>query len=342
MFLSVIIPVYNVAPYLRRGLDSVVAQGGDDYEVILVDDGSTDGSPAICDEYSSRYPFVKTYHIPNGGVGHARNYGIDHAQGEFLQFIDSDDFIDEGLYSRFREVARENSNIDACFFGLKDVDTNGKADGEGHFVTEGLYRKELEEGAELSLQRLYLSVKQAFLFFFPTTKFFKRTLVKDNNIRFREDLHYFEDYLFNLQFFYFATKVYAIGGKAYYNYVHHPGEHLGGKYTPASVITSVAEEIYERSERLPKDEALHRYNVLEYYNNLLGAVDSTYNVLAKGAEAKTMPFIRHWLAEIRRLGYRKDFAVYLGRRKSLLAMDNAYYVYAMQSVRVKLLKFLRK
>ncbi len=342
MLISVIIPVYNVAPYLRRGLDSIVAQGGDDYEVILVDDGSKDDSPAICDEYSSRYPFVKTYHIPNGGVGHARNYGIDRAQGEFLQFIDSDDFLDGGLYTRFREVVRENNDIDACFFGLKDADGDGNTVSEGHFVKEGLYREEFGADEEYSLQRLYLSVKQAFLFFFPTTKFFRRSIVKEQNVRFREDLHFFEDYLFNLQYFYHAQKVYAIGDKAYYNYVHHPGEHLGGKYTPASTITSVAEEIYRLSERLPNDEAFHRCNVLEYYNNLLGAVDSTYNAIAHGKEAKPMPFIRHWLAEIRRLGYRKEFAAYLGRRKSLLAIDNAFYVYAMQCVRVRLLKFLRK
>lgn len=342
MLISVIIPVYNVAPYLRRGLDSIVAQGGDDYEVILVDDGSKDDSPAICDEYSNRYPFVMTYHIPNGGVGHARNYGIDRAQGEFLQFIDSDDFLDGGLYTRFREVVRENNDIDACFFGLKDADGDGNAASEGHFVKEGLYRKELVADEEYSLQRLYLSVKQAFLFFFPTTKFFRRSIVKEQNVRFREDLHFFEDYLFNLQYFYHVQKVYAIGDKAYYNYVHHPGEHLGGKYTPASTITSVAEEIYRLSERLPNDEAFHRCNVLEYYNNLLGAVDSSYNSLAQGEESQPMPFIRHWLAEIRRLGYRKEFAAYLGRRKSLLAIDNAFYVYAMQCVRVRLLKFLRK
>lgn len=191
-----------------------------------MDDGSKDGSAVICDEYAAQYPFVKAFHLENGGVGRARNFGINQAMGDFLQFIDSDDFLDEGLYSRFREVARDNSDIDACFFGLKDVDSEGRADGEGHFVPEGLYQNAHLEGNEYSMQHLYLSVKQAFLFF-PTTKFFKRTLVMENNIRFREDLHYFEDYLFNLQFFYFAKKVYAIGAKAYYNYVHHPGEHLG-------------------------------------------------------------------------------------------------------------------
>ncbi len=342
MLISVVIPVYNVAPYLRRGLDSVIAQGGDDYEVILVDDGSTDASPQICDEYSARFPFVRTFHLKNGGVGRARNFGIDQAQGEFLQFIDSDDFIDEGLYGRFRTVVMENSDMDACFFGLKDADGDGKAETEGHFVAEGMYHKTLGEADEFSLQSLYLSVKQAFLFFFPTTKFFRASIVKENGIRFREDLHYFEDYLFNLQFFFYAQKVYAIGGKAYYNYVHHPGEHLGGKYTAASVVVGVAKEIYRLSERLPMSEAFHKCNVMEYYNNLLHAVDSTYNAKAQGSERKTLPMIRLWLAEIKRLGYKDDFVKYLGNRKSLLAVSNPYGVYLMQNIRMTILKLKRR
>lgn len=341
--ISVIIPVYNVAPYLRRGLDSIIAQGGDDFEIILVDDGSKDASPAICDEYSLRYPFIKTFHIPNGGVGHARNYGIDNAHGEYIEFLDSDDFLDEGLYDKFRQICESHSEIDACFFGLKDYSDNKS--NEGHFVDEGLYKDTEPEGEEVRkdcLQTLYLSVKQAYLFFSPSTKFFRTKLIKEQNIRFRENLHYYEDYLFNLQFFFHAKSVFAIGGKAYYNYVHHPGEHLGGKYTEAGVIVDVAKEIYSLSERLPMSLELHKYNLMEYYNNLLHAIDSTYDVNASGVEAKTMPLIRLWLSEIERLGYKDTFVKYLGNRKTLLAVCNPWYVYLMETLRILLLKFKNK
>lgn len=340
MLLSVIIPVYNVAPYLRRGLDSITAQGGNDFEVILVDDGSTDGSPAICDEYAEKYSFVRVFHIHNGGVGHARNVGIEKAEGKYLQFLDSDDFLDDGLYVRFREVLELHHDIDACFFGLKDF-SDGESN-EGHFVQEGLYSDEIKE-SEKSLANLYLAVKQAFLFFSPTTKFFRTSIVKDNKIRYREGIHFYEDYLFNLQFFYYAKKVYAIGGKAYYNYVHHPGEHLGTKYSPASVIVEVAQEIYERSERLPLTENLHRCNVLEYYNNLLSAVDSTCNKKAVvDSEKDTLRYIRLWLSEIRRLGYRDEFKAYLGNRRPLLWCANAYVVLLMQGIRKLCLKIKNK
>ena len=95
MIFSVVIPVYNVKDYLPKCIDSVLAQDFEDYEVILIDDGSTDGeSGAICDRYAAAHPErIRAIHKPNGGVGEARNVGIEAAQGEYLIFIDSDDYI---------------------------------------------------------------------------------------------------------------------------------------------------------------------------------------------------------------------------------------------------------
>lgn len=95
MKLSIIVPVYRVEDTLSRCLDSVLSQPYADYELILVDDGSPDGSGAICDEYASRHPFVHVIHKENGGLSSARNAGIDVSQGEYITFIDSDDFIGE-------------------------------------------------------------------------------------------------------------------------------------------------------------------------------------------------------------------------------------------------------
>lgn len=92
MRFSIVIPVYNVAPYLCECVDSVILQVFKDYEIILVDDGSTDGSSAICDEYAKKYTQVKVIHKINGGLSDARNFGIKEAQGDFLIFLDSDDF----------------------------------------------------------------------------------------------------------------------------------------------------------------------------------------------------------------------------------------------------------
>ena len=100
MIFSVVIPVYNVKDYLPKCIDSVLAQDFTDYEVILIDDGSTDGeSGAICDRYAAAHPErIRAIHKPNGGVGEARNVGIEAAQGEYLIFIDSDDYIAAGAF----------------------------------------------------------------------------------------------------------------------------------------------------------------------------------------------------------------------------------------------------
>ncbi|GIJ97802.1 glycosyl transferase [Capnocytophaga stomatis] len=92
MIFSVIIPVYNVEKYLPECVDSVLQQDFSDYEIILVNDGSTDGSRKICDEYAQKYSSIKVIHKENGGLSDARNFGVKEARGEYLMFLDSDDF----------------------------------------------------------------------------------------------------------------------------------------------------------------------------------------------------------------------------------------------------------
>ena len=94
--ISVIVPVYNVEQYLPRCIDSILAQTFTDFELLLIDDGSTDNSGKICDEYAKKKDTkIRVWHKENGGVSSARNMGLDFAKGEYIQFIDSDDFIEK-------------------------------------------------------------------------------------------------------------------------------------------------------------------------------------------------------------------------------------------------------
>ena len=95
--ISIIVPVYNTEKYLRECLDSILAQTYTDIEVILIDDGSKDGSLSICQEYASIDKRVRVYHKENSGVSDTRNFGIEHANGEFISFCDSDDKVDSEL-----------------------------------------------------------------------------------------------------------------------------------------------------------------------------------------------------------------------------------------------------
>ena len=105
--ISVIIPVYNVAPYLRRCTDSVLSQKGPSLEVLLIDDGSTDGSGALCDAIAAEDDRVQVVHKPNGGLSSARNAGLDLAQGHYVSFVDSDDYLEEDAYRDLLHLAQK-------------------------------------------------------------------------------------------------------------------------------------------------------------------------------------------------------------------------------------------
>lgn len=119
MKFSVIIPIYKVEQYLRQCVDSVLAQTYTDVEIILVDDGSPDSCPAICDEYAKKDSRIKVIHKPNGGLSDARNAGLDMAQGEYVLFLDSDDWWDDKDALRKTDASLKESGADITIIGMK-------------------------------------------------------------------------------------------------------------------------------------------------------------------------------------------------------------------------------
>ncbi len=119
MKISVVVPVYNTGKYLRECIDSLTTQTVfGDMELIFVDDGSSDGSPAICDEYAERYGNIKVIHKQNGGVSSARNAGLDAARGDYVGFADSDDIVYKDMYRLLFEAA-EKTGADMTFCGIE-------------------------------------------------------------------------------------------------------------------------------------------------------------------------------------------------------------------------------
>lgn len=117
---SVVLPIYNVEKYLNRCISSVVAQTYSNLEIILVDDNSTDSSPAICDEWAKRDSRIVVIHKENAGAGMARNTGIEHAHGEYICFFDSDDFVESDAVESCVKAAQEN-NAELVVFGHDDM-----------------------------------------------------------------------------------------------------------------------------------------------------------------------------------------------------------------------------
>ena len=126
MKLSIIVPIYNVAPYLRKCVDSLLAQDISNYEIILVDDGSPDECPQICDEYAATHSRIHVIHQENAGLSAARNAGIAVAQGEYIWFVDSDDYVEPNVLGALMEQI-ERDNLDVLRFRYQNVRESGES-----------------------------------------------------------------------------------------------------------------------------------------------------------------------------------------------------------------------
>lgn len=128
IFFSFVVPVYNVEGYLKRCVDSLIAQQDQGLEVILVDDGSTDKSKELCDKYADQYPWISVVHKANGGLSSARNMGIDQARGDYIFFLDSDDYVDVHMCQKLKEYLEVYTKADVVSIDgyeiEKDVYTN--------------------------------------------------------------------------------------------------------------------------------------------------------------------------------------------------------------------------
>lgn len=217
MRFSVVIPVYNVADYLRGCVDSVLANDCSDCEIILVDDGSTDGiCPALCDEIAAEHPgLIRVIHQENRGLGGARNTGLEAARGEYLFFLDSDDTIVPDALSKLEEAIR-NSGADIISFNLYSDD------GEGTL-------KLIKANAFLSDEPFSLRERPDFLLSLPSawSRGWKRELFLNSGVRYPSHVWY-EDIRTSTKLFALASSVYTIGD-CLYRYLQRPGSIMNSR-----------------------------------------------------------------------------------------------------------------
>lgn len=190
--LTIIIPVYNKIRYLSGLLEQVMGQTFRDFECLLIDDGSTDGSGAVCDGFAEKDPRFRVFHIPNGGVSHARNVGLDAARGEYITFIDSDDGIRPG-YLENLVCCITQSDADLVISGYEKVDADGLVLNTVIPETAGLFPF---SGLFPGFARVQL---QTGLYGCCVAKLFPRALVQ--RIRFDESLRLAEDFDFYLNLY---------------------------------------------------------------------------------------------------------------------------------------------
>lgn len=207
---SIVIPVYNSALYLRECLDSLLSQTCTDWECILVDDGSKDASGAICDEYASVDNRFRVFHKENGGVSSARNHGIDNMRGEWVIFVDSDDDLPQDAIGNLLSSANRN-DCDMAF---------------GNYVRKNTDNTQYSSNTYQE-QRL-LSIEECLILFFnyPAGHFqgylwnrlMRTSIIVDNSVRFNETIYYKEDGLFLVNYLLLSNRYVTFVPEVVYNY----------------------------------------------------------------------------------------------------------------------------
>lgn len=210
--ISVIVPVYNMVEHLDKAVNTLLKQTYNNYEIILVDDGSTDGSDALCDYFANRYKKIKVIHKKNGGLSSARNRGIEESSGQYIIFPDPDDWVDKRYLQSLIELKiKYDSDLEICGHYVVDCknvvvhNSNGK---------EIYYQK---EKAILSL------VKSHQYCGFAWNKLYHMDIIKKNNLRFDEELGMAQDLHFAFRYILLCNKVSYNPEPYYYYYQHEKG-----------------------------------------------------------------------------------------------------------------------
>ena len=196
---SIIVPVYNVMPYIKECLDSLVTQNYENYEICIVDDGSTDGSGEICDEYKNKFPCIKLLHQPNQGVSVARNNALDMASGDYIWFVDADDSIVNNALPRLAHYESKYSP-DMIIFG--HIDKTGNSE---HIIH---YENDIDTPKDDFLNKTFSYLNQQILF--------RRSIIENNKLRFSEGVRMAEDLEFQYKYLIHCHKPISIWTTAYW------------------------------------------------------------------------------------------------------------------------------
>jgi len=278
IIVSIIVPVYNAEKTLRRCVESVLNQTFRDYELILVDDGSTDGSGSICDEYAGER--VKVFHIENSGVSRCRNLAVDKACGKYLQFLDSDDWLAADATENFVRSITE-SDCDMVITDFYRV-VKDRCAQKGDIPEAGCI--DIKKYAE------YLMEKPAnFYYGVVWNKFFKKSLIDKFQLRMDEEINWCEDFIFNLQYLSHAKNVCILHAPLYY-YEKTKRSLSNQNFGPSKIMNmkTTVFKYYDNFFRAVFTEEEYERNRLQIYSFYFKAA-SDGNVLAlRPSEGRTL------------------------------------------------------
>ena len=326
MKISVIIPVYNKISYIATILKQVKEQSFTDFECLLIDDGSTDGSGEICDKYAALDSRFMVFHIPNGGVSHARNVGLDAVRGEYITFVDSDDSIQDSYLENLWRCVSE-SNADLVISGFEKVSADGtvlktvipRSQGTVRFqeLLRGFAAEQLETG----------------IFGCCVSKLFRRELA--DGIHFDESLKLAEDFDFYLNL-YETIETVHLDDHAYYQYLQDAENSTGN--TASEKIDYLAQlrinihyrevlkkrDVYQGENRKILEQRLSDYVFFVLFHTPMPCYCERFDVLYETCQIQQIPLhsdniLRKWLFWC--LRYRLCFAAKLTMRLYRMARE---------------------
>ena len=222
VFFSVIVPIYNNEKYLPRCIDSILSQTFYDFELILVDDGSTDNSGLICDEYAEKDKRIHVYHKSNGGVSSARNLGLDNAVGKYVVFIDSDDYLDSNYLESFVYC----ESVDIIIVGYVIEDENGEIVAEKRYNYDTFTNNQFADAFVSGL------------FNYVWGKAFRKSVITRSFAHFDERLNVSEDTVFVVDVLSKVQKICVLESQGYH-YIKYSHETLTNRFSMIELIDSI-------------------------------------------------------------------------------------------------------
>lgn len=261
--ISIIVPVYKVEKYINRCVDSILTQTFTDFELILVDDGSPDNCPAVCDKYANQDNRVKVIHKKNGGVSSARNSALDIAQGEYITFCDGDDYYLEDWLLELYSAAKKNST-DITMGNFIEVTENGTEISRSHKKTGKWTVESKSEKNRFFINNILFKGNGWAIW----SALFRRTVIDRYHIRFCESCeNYAEDLAFMLDCTLYASRVCYINAVGYC-YVQHPGSMMANskntiKFNALNEVSVFFGKHYLKKYSLRSD--IYFYSIIHFF-----------------------------------------------------------------------------
>ena len=311
---TVVVSVYNMGPRLPKAIDCLLEQTCPDFELLIVDDGSTDGSGAVCDGQGSRDPRIRVIHKENGGLSSARNCGIDHANGDFIIFPDPDDWVEpDYLANLIAQHEANGTDLEIC----------------GHFVTyDDSERQHNPNAAAQILDReaaLELLMKPTAFCGFASTKLYHLDLIRENALRFDTELGMAQDLHFAYRYFCLCERI-SYDPKPLYHYYQ-----AGGGVTSTNQLTPrklSGLKTYEKIAELAHEDhpSVERAACGTLFNMSMHDIYLYYD--SKMRDQKTLDLLKHNLKTYRSAFFSSD--VYSAAHKALgrlaLLSPRLYYL----------------